>query len=99
MLDHLIEDAVSEGVQSSEAGSYLAIDPIMARNIMNGIAQMSERFAQSGSQPLVITSPNTRRHLKKLTERQMPSLVVLSFNEIPPNIKIQSLGVVTVNAS
>jgi len=29
----------------------------------------------------------------------MPNLAVISHNEIPPNIKIQSLGVVVLNAS
>ena len=46
-----------------------------------------------------MASPTIRRHVKKLTERFMPNLAVISHNEIPPNIKIQSLGVVVLNAS
>ncbi len=46
------------------------------------------------AQPVLICSPHLRRHLKKIAERVMPSLVVLSSAEVSPDVKLLSLGVV-----
>jgi flagellar biosynthesis protein FlhA len=98
-LDRSVEEAVIDGVQTSDQGNYLAIEPTTAQHILFNLRHEMEKFNLSGTSPLLIASPSIRRHMKKLTERFMPNLAVLSHNEIPPNIKIQSLGVVSLNAS
>jgi flagellar biosynthesis protein FlhA len=98
-LDREVEEVISESVQITEQGSYLAIEPGMAQKIINNIRLLLEKFEQSGTSPVLISSPNIRRHVKFLTERFIPNLAVLSHNEIPPHIKIQSFGVVSVDAS
>ncbi|ABB30669.1 flagellar biosynthesis protein FlhA [Geobacter metallireducens RCH3] len=97
-LDRRVEEVVAEGIQPSEQGSYLAIEPNTAQVILSGIRQEIEKFNQAGTNPTLLASPSIRRHVKKLTERFVPNLAVLSHNEIPSNVKIQSLGVVTLNA-
>jgi flagellar biosynthesis protein FlhA len=98
-LDRSVEEAVIDGVQASDQGNFLAIEPATAQHILFNLRHEMEKFNQSGTSPLLIASPAIRRHMKKLTERFMPNLAVLSHNEIPPNIKIQSIGVVSLNAS
>jgi flagellar biosynthesis protein FlhA len=41
----------------------------------------------------VLCSSGLRFHLRKLIERFMPQIVVISPNDIPPNLQIVSLGV------
>ncbi|BCG48907.1 Flagellar biosynthesis protein FlhA [Citrifermentans bremense] len=98
-MDREVEEIIADGVQLSEQGSYLAIDPNVAQRILHAIKRHAEKFESTGALPVLIASPTIRRHVKKLTERFMPNLAVISHNEIPPNIKIQSLGVVVLNAS
>lgn len=98
-LDRNVEDVVADAVQLSEQGSYLAIEPGTAQKILGSIRTSMESFDRTGTPPVIIASPNIRRHVKKLTERFIPNLAVLSHNEIPPHIKIQSLGVVILDAS
>ncbi|QWV97057.1 flagellar biosynthesis protein FlhA [Geomonas nitrogeniifigens] len=98
-LDHDIEETIVDSVQLSEQGSYLAIDPHVAQRVLAAIRRNAEQFDAIGALPVLMASPSIRRHVKKLTERFMPNLAVISHNEIPPNIKIQSLGVVVINAS
>jgi len=43
---------------------------------------------------VILTSANVRLHLKRLTERLMPNLIVLSHNEISPNVKVISMGMI-----
>ncbi len=97
-MDRKVEEIISEGVQNTGQESYLAIEPRVAQSIITEIRQGVEKFNQTGTSPVLIASPSIRRHVKKLTERFMPDLAVISHNEIPPNIKIQSLGVITQNA-
>ena len=98
-MDREVEDTIADAVQLSEQGSYLAIEPNTAQRILATIRRNAEKFDSSGALPVLMASPTIRRHVKKLTERFMPNLAVISHNEIPPNIKIQSLGVVVLNAS
>lgn len=97
-LDREVEDLIAEAIQPSDQGSYLAIEPAAAQQIISAIRSMSERFGMSGAQPVLLASPSIRRHVRKLIERFVPHMAVLSHNEIPQNVKIQSLGVVSSNA-
>ena len=97
-LDREVEDLVAEAIQPSDQGSFLAIEPATAQQIISSIRAMVDRFGIYGAQPVVLASPTIRRHVKKLIERFLPHVAVLSHNEIPQNVKIQSLGVVSVNA-
>jgi len=98
-MDREVEETIADAVQLSEQGSYLAIEPGVAQRILAAIRRNAEQFDATGALPVLMASPTIRRHVKKLTERFMPNLAVISHNEIPPNIKIQSLGVVVLNAS
>jgi len=93
-----VEEAITDSVQFSEQGSYLAIEPTVAQRILAAIRNLAESFDRYGSVPVLLASPNVRRHVKKLTERFLPTLTVLSHNEIPQNVKIQAVGVVQVDA-
>ncbi|KAB0671658.1 flagellar biosynthesis protein FlhA [Oryzomonas sagensis] len=97
-LDREVEDVIAEAIQPSDQGSFLAIEPNVAQQIITTIRAMADRFGSSGAQPVLLASPTIRRHVRKLIERFIPHMAVLSHNEIPQNIKIQSLGVVSVNA-
>lgn len=93
-----VEDAISKSVQHKETGSYLAIDPHTAQTILDSIGKAITLFS-GGQRPTLLAAPQIRPHVRKLTERYYPSLVVLSHNEITPNLKIRSLGTVTLDAS
>jgi flagellar biosynthesis protein FlhA len=93
-----VEELIAESVHDSEQGSYLAIEPGIAQRIIGNMRKVVEKFNQTGAHPVLICSPSIRRHIKKFMERFLSNLVVLSHNEIPSNIKIQSLGAVSSDA-
>lgn len=97
-IDREVEDAIAEAIQPSDQGSYLAIEPGSAQQIITSVRGMVDRFGMYGAQPVILASPSIRRHVKKMIERFVPHVAVLSHNEIPQNVKIQSLGVVTFHA-
>lgn len=96
-LNRDVEDIIAEAIQPSDQGSYLAIEPNTAQMIITAIRSMADRFGASGAQPVLLASPSIRRHVRKLIERFVPHMAVLSHNEIPQNVKIQSLGVVSLH--
>ena len=44
----------------------------------------------------MLCSTSIRGHLRRLTERFLPSLALVAPGEIPANVKIHSLGVVSL---
>ncbi|MCY1248761.1 hypothetical protein D9M72_622280 [compost metagenome] len=44
--------------------------------------------------PVLLCSPELRRHVRSLSERVMPHLRVLAMTEVPPTIELKSFGIV-----
>jgi len=97
-LAKTVEDAIRNGVQHKETGSYLSIDPVIAQRILDGIGKAIQLF-DGGSRPTLLSAPQIRPYVRNLTERYYPSLTILSHNEITPNLNIRSLGTVKLDAS
>jgi len=96
-LDQSVEKTVAEAIQNTEHGSFLPIDPNVAQKVMQSVTRNLEKFSQINQQPVVLCSPLIRSHFKRLADRFIPDLVVLSYNEIANNIQIHSLGTVVVD--
>ena len=92
-----VEDTLLRCIQKTEHGSYLSIDPRTADAIVGSIKEQAEKSMAQNLRPIIITSPAIRRHLKKMTEYFIPSLVVLSQNELMTDIRFQSIGEVTIS--
>ena len=96
-LDQRVEKKVAESLQQTDQGTFLAIDPGYAKSIMDDLAVKMEDYKSLGVQPLMVCSAGIRSHFKKLADRFMPGLSVLSYDEIVSSAKIQIVG--TVEAS
>lgn len=87
-----IEEVVVAGINQTEYGSYLALEPQQASGIIDVIKNASEKAAVQTEQPVILCSTTVRRHLKKLCERFQISAAVLSHNEVPSGLEVQFLG-------
>ncbi|BBO73705.1 flagellar biosynthesis protein FlhA [Desulfosarcina widdelii] len=96
-LDQRVEKKVAESLQKTDQGTFLAIEPAYAKSIMDDLAVKMEDYKTLGTQPLLVCSAQIRSHLKKLADRFIPGLAVLSYDEIVSSAKIQIVG--TVEAS
>lgn len=96
MLDPELEKVIMESIQQSEHGSYLALDPNTTQGILNNLSIHIQKLVSIGEQPIVITAPIVRFYFKNLTEQLIPDLIVLSYNEIDPDVEIQSIGTVKI---
>jgi flagellar biosynthesis protein FlhA len=93
-LGHSLERYLAEAIQQTDQGDFLAVDPQKAHRIMQRLAEKLEKFASRNLQPMILCSAQIRLHLKKLVDRFIPNIVVLAYDEIETNVKIQSIAVV-----
>jgi flagellar biosynthesis protein FlhA len=96
-LGHSLEAAISGALQQTEHGVFLSLDPKIAQQMMNSLAASLEKLSSLDYQPVVVCSSQIRYHLKRLVDRFMPRVTVLSYDEILSNVEIQSLDVLELN--
>jgi flagellar biosynthesis protein FlhA len=89
-----LEEKILKGVQHTEHGSFLALDPATAQRIIKATQTRVEEATRQGHQAIILCNPNIRRHLKKLLERFIPNITVLSHSEITGNVRLESVAVI-----
>ncbi len=90
-LDPSIEHQIESAVQHTEQNSILVLSPQVVRDIVTRI----ERKLEKREVPTVIvTASGARYFLRQVLETSLPNVFPLSHNEVPPGVKILSLGVI-----
>ncbi len=69
-------------------GNLPPIDPAKLQNFIMSVNANMEKFLVHQRTPVLLTSSNVRRYVRKLIEPYMPNVVVLSYNEIEPRTKL-----------
>ena len=77
-------------------GAKLVMEPGEARRVLDAIAQAAERMAAFGQMPVLLCASAVRLPLKRLTERTLPSLAVLAYNEVAPRTEVRAVGQVAL---
>jgi len=96
MLDHELENIIEKSVQQTNMGSYPVLSPETLNKFISKLNQNIVNLTSKGHLPIVLCSPKVRRFVRKITERNLPDLIVLSYTEIPNNIKIKSMGLIRI---
>jgi len=96
-LDPEVEEKISQGIEHKERTSYVNLAPQLIQKIISKLTPLVKKANSLNYQPIVLTSPGIRLYFKRITEKFIPSLAVLSYNEIVPEIKIRPIGVVNIH--
>jgi flagellar biosynthesis protein FlhA len=89
LVEPAAEHAVEAVVEHSEHNSVLGLAPQAARDMVGRITRKLER---PDSSAVVLVNPSIRYFVKQLLETAFPDVTVLSHSEVPPEIKVKSLG-------
>jgi flagellar biosynthesis protein FlhA len=92
-----LEQLLANALQQSDQGMNVIVEPAIAQRILQAAARGMETMASGGRVPLLLCSARIRRAFKKLVERSLPNLTVLSFSEISPQVEVQSVAVVDID--
>ncbi len=95
-LDPAIEDIVANNVQKSVQGSFPTVDPDTTTRILGAIKDTVESVYFYNNQPIILVSPNIRAVFRKLIEMVFPQIMIISLNEVPNDVQINSEGVVRI---
>ncbi len=67
---------------------------IVLNKLQHKIAREIEKFVRFQAQPVLLTSANLRRYIRKALEPYLPQLAVLSYNELEKQINMKILGII-----
>ncbi len=93
-LDRNIEESIAQNIIQTDQGQQLSLDPKVTQIILASLNEKIEEATNMGEKMVVLCSPVIRSHFKRLTEKFIPNLVVVSHNELSPDANIRSLGTV-----
>lgn len=99
-FDPAIESEFLQSVQAARSADgspqSFVLEPKLAEQIIARLIQQAERMMKSNLLPVLLCSPELRRHIRAMSERVMPHLRVLSMTEVPQNIELKSWGVISL---
>ena len=89
-LDPGLEQQLEAAIEHGETTSHLNLQPQRMRELLDRIG----RSLPSREMPVVsLVGSGSRYFLRQICEAVLPSLVVLSHNEVPAGVKVISLGI------
>ncbi|MEX1022289.1 MAG: flagellar biosynthesis protein FlhA [Dehalococcoidia bacterium] len=95
-LNPRLEQTLAQALTQTDNGMALVVSPDLLQRLMNRVATQMEHAAASGQQPVLLTSTRIRRPLRRLLERSLPALAVLSFAEVAREVDVEAVGQVEV---
>lgn len=97
LLDPRVEQMLQESIEKSDLGKSIIVNPVTANKILQQTQSWMLEGRRAGIDPIVITTPSLRPHFKRLIERKLPRIPVLSMSEIVSDMKIKTLGIVSTD--
>ena len=98
LLDPMIEETIQSGISANQHGHVLAVDPQICKEIIAAVLGALQPMVAKGKRPVLLTNCDIRRYVKKLIEVDLPSVAVLSFDELPLDLTVQPMGRAQITA-
>jgi type III secretion protein V len=92
LLEPQTEETIRKAIRQTSGGSFLALDPATSKRLVDEIKAKVGGALHRERTPVLLTSMDIRRFLRKLVELELPDLPVLSHQELTEEINIQPLG-------
>ncbi|HWS56641.1 MAG TPA: type III secretion system export apparatus subunit SctV [Pyrinomonadaceae bacterium] len=92
LLDPEIEDVIRGAIRRTSTGSFLSLDPAIAHDILDALRREIANLPPGAQKPVVITDMELRRFVRKMVELEFPTLTVLSYQELAPELNVQPVG-------
>lgn len=89
------EEQIAQSIDYTDRGLSVALDPRVLQDLYQELGLALEQHIMP--YPVILVSPQIRMAVKRLTERAIPRLIVLSYNEISPDIQVKAVGTVMRN--
>ena len=91
ILDQDLEEQVRSAIRQTSAGNYLALDTEVSHRIVIKVKQTVGSMSARTHRPVLLTAFDIRRYVRKIIENEMYDLVVLSYQDLTPEVTVQPL--------
>jgi flagellar biosynthesis protein FlhA len=98
-LDPKLEDVVKAAIERTDRGTFLSLTPATVSRIAERIGKEVERLVAAGHPAVILCSPQVRAQVKRIADTIQPGITVLSYNEVLRDVKVESLGMVALEAA
>jgi type III secretion protein V len=92
MLDPDAEEAVRGALRPSGEGVVLALEPDLADALLASV----DKEAGAHKSPVILTSAELRRHVRRLVEGEHPRLPVLAYQELLSDVEVEQVGTIRI---
>jgi len=93
-IDPRLEQTLINRIQRSHFETTLALDAHSAQYLLRELTIRSNSMSEQGLSAIAIVSAELRLALKRFFEPSLPKLIVLSYQELPPQTEIQNMGII-----
>ncbi len=90
------EEMIRNGIRQTSAGSYLALDPRVTQKFVQTVKRAVGDLSKSRHRPVIVVSMDIRRYVRKLIEKEIYELPVLSYQDLTQEITVQPLDQISV---
>lgn len=97
ILEKTLEERLLGSIQPTDQGQVLALDLGFSQKLIEKIGNEAKKAMLQNYQPVILVHPLLRGRLRRFLDRYIQGITVISHNEIPPQIRIQSVGVIRIN--
>jgi type III secretion protein V len=91
-----VEDKFRQSIRVTNAGSYLALDTEIASQVLERLRALLAAVPAAQGVPALLSSMDIRRYVRSLIENELYELPVLSYQELSSDIRIQTVGQLTL---
>lgn len=88
------EEMIGRSIQKSSAGSIPVLQPEKVTTLFDSITAIHNQLVMQGIPHVLLSSPKIRPAMKNLIAYNFPDVAVLSLNEVPNDVVIESVGMV-----
>lgn len=96
-LNPSLEEYFRENLQETDLGNYIALDPNINNSFVYAVNEESKKCTSMGYPTIILAAPELRKPIRRILERDLRGVSVLSYNEIIADIELEAVGMVSVD--
>ena len=91
-----IEQLLSKSLHQTDDGREIVIDPMIYKKIISELNDTCDKIVSQGLPPILVVSPPLRLPMRRLVDKYITRINLISPNEIGENVKLESLGTIEI---
>ena len=96
-LPSQVEQVLAKVLQQTDDGREIVVDPMVAKKVLTALIAKCDELVNSGRNPVLVISPPLRGAIRRVVEKYITTINILSHNEISENVRLESSGAVEIS--